>query len=873
MKNVSKLLSILLCLAMVIGLFTMAVSAAEPPVYTADFATIGKKTSYGTYDSTDGWNVANAQVQTHDDSTYANIEAGKYAAIINGKTTTVGSITSPSLAGGVASISFKYANFFNESNGVSVQITISGGTQDVTKTLTVANSSVTKGNAYEYTWNLSTDEMAKVNKNACTVTITNLSPSNSNSNKDRVAIWNLTVTAAEAVAATGVTGVTVNETASVQAGLSTTLTATVAPDNATNKKVTWSSSDETVATVSGGKVTGVKAGTATITVTTEDGSFTDTCAVTVTAAPTIAATPTAGNAYKFGLAQKTLNKYLWFSGEMDGNFLGTTENFAEAVDVIPVAVEGGWHISFVKDNETKYIEIYEYQAGSLAVHIADTPSTVHTWDATAKTFFAALADKTRFFGTYNSFDTISSSDTFRITGSNASAADVSQFIAHLYTTPVTGVTLDKTSQALVVGGTVELVATVAPDSATNKAVTWTSSDSTVAEVSAAGKVTAKKAGTATITVTTEDGGKSATCAITVSAAAVPATSVTLDKTTASLAVGADVTLAATVAPAGSTDTVAWTTSNAAVATVANGKITAVAPGTATITATAGSKSATCTVTVTAAVSKVELNKETASVVVESELDLSATVTANPDAADYKKVTWTTSDATIATVENGKVKALKTGTVTITATSVTDTTKKATCTVTVVSKPAANAGGLITSIEQLKTGTYVLVAGNGFAPATLDGTWLTAAEPTVSGTQIADTKNATWTLTVKDGKVSIKDSTGKYIAPKGGNNNGIKEGEYWWTVECVDGKFSFLGNGEDTVRLACNTESENKFRAYKNTTATGDYAEKYPSTFSVYAVGDTASSTGDAFEPMVIVLALAAVSALAVLALNKKKFSF
>ena len=61
-----------------------------------------------------------------------------------------------------------------------------------------------------------------------------------------------------------------------------TLTATVAPADATNKTVTWSSSDDTIATVADGVVTGVAAGTATITVTTQDGGFTDTAEITVT---------------------------------------------------------------------------------------------------------------------------------------------------------------------------------------------------------------------------------------------------------------------------------------------------------------------------------------------------------------------------------------------------------------------------------------------------------------------------------------------------------------------------------------------------------------------------------------------------------------
>ena len=83
-----------------------------------------------------------------------------------------------------------------------------------------------------------------------------------------------------------VTGVTLNkETASIVVGNDTTLVATIAPAGATDKAVTWTSNDTEKATVSSnGLVTGVGAGEATITVTTHDGSFTDTCTVTVVSA-------------------------------------------------------------------------------------------------------------------------------------------------------------------------------------------------------------------------------------------------------------------------------------------------------------------------------------------------------------------------------------------------------------------------------------------------------------------------------------------------------------------------------------------------------------------------------------------------------------
>ena len=82
--------------------------------------------------------------------------------------------------------------------------------------------------------------------------------------------------------------------------------------------------------------------------------------------------------------------------------------------------------------------------------------------------------------------------------------------------PVTGVTLDETELALYTGGSATLSATVTPENATNKSLTWSSDKPEVATVEN-GKVTAKAAGTATITVTTEDGSKTATCTVTVTA--------------------------------------------------------------------------------------------------------------------------------------------------------------------------------------------------------------------------------------------------------------------------------------------------------------------------------------------------------------------
>lgn len=172
---------------------------------------------------------------------------------------------------------------------------------------------------------------------------------------------------------------------------------------------------------------------------------------------------------------------------------------------------------------------------------------------------------------------------------------------------VTGVSLDKKELPLVVGQTQTLTATVAPDNATDKTVKWASSDAAVATVDSVGKVTAVAAGEATITVTATNGtddtsdDKIDSCKVKVSAAAVAVTGVTLSKTELDLIVGGSETLTATVAPTDATNkAVTWKSNKESVATVdANGKVTAVGVGEATITVTTtdGSKTADCTVKV------------------------------------------------------------------------------------------------------------------------------------------------------------------------------------------------------------------------------------------------------------------------------------
>ncbi|MCK9319828.1 Ig-like domain-containing protein, partial [Methanoculleus sp.] len=167
--------------------------------------------------------------------------------------------------------------------------------------------------------------------------------------------------------------------------------------------------------------------------------------------------------------------------------------------------------------------------------------------------------------------------------------------------PVTGITLDEEILTLQANGaTGTLVATIAPITATNKNVTWTSSAETYATVED-GVVTPLAIGGAIITATTEDGGFTDTCNIIVT---ISVNGVTLDQDTLSLIEGGEVgTLIATVTPIDAVITdVTWASSKEAVATVLNGVVTPLTAGTTTITATTvdGEFTDTCAVTVTGA---------------------------------------------------------------------------------------------------------------------------------------------------------------------------------------------------------------------------------------------------------------------------------
>ena len=149
---------------------------------------------------------------------------------------------------------------------------------------------------------------------------------------------------------------------------------------------------------------------------------------------------------------------------------------------------------------------------------------------------------------------------------------------------------------------------------------------------------------------------------------------------------------------------------------------------------------------------------------------------------------------------------------------------------------------VTSAADFTTGTYAMVVETGYAPGVLEGTWVTAVQPTIEGDTLTDAAGGVWTLTVTGNTVKITDSNLATIKPKGGNNNGIASGSYdWvWSFNEETGTFSFAGQGSDTVKFASNLGSENKFRGYKLSTLTGSYASEYKTEFTLYKVEASSS---------------------------------
>ena len=357
---------------------------------------------------------------------------------------------------------------------------------------------------------------------------------------------------------------------------------------------------------------------------------------------------------------------------------------------------------------------------------------------------------------------------------------------------VTSVTLNEKAINLDIRESKQLVATINPENATNKNVYWTSSNTDVAYVDSSGLVTGFDKGTAVIIVTTEDGNKVATCTVTVTDSSEPidpdqpnkvnVTDISLNINAMKLNINSSKQLLATINPENATNkNVYWVSTNPSVATVdSEGNVTAVGEGVAIIVVTTedGNRTAMCTITVTGSdnssedkinVAGVSLNANSIKLNKNDRKQLIATV--RPANATNKSVYWTSSNESVATVDNnGNVTAIGKGKATITVITV-DRNQMATCTVTVVDSNSTdpdNPNGDDTNNDNSDSDQTITKTISGLA-------WIDVNSDGIRESEEKFIPNMNIYLLDKDGNViqnTITDENGQY------KFDGVKKGKYY-----------------------------------------------------------------------------------------------
>ncbi len=532
-----------------------------------------------------------------------------------------------------------------------------------------------------------------------------------------------------------------------------TLSATVKPDNATDKTVTWTSSNAEIATVDNGKVTAVKEGT--VTITAKAGEKEATCKVNV-AKKTYAVESITLNKTELNLKKGESETLV--ATVLPENASDKTVTWSSS-DATIASVDQTGKVTAVKSGSVTITAKASDKTATCAVKVT-TPvesisldrnsvtleegksttlvATVNPADADEKTVSWSSSNSSVAIVENGVVAALSEGET-TITASAGGKSATCKVTVQKKVVPVSSVTLNKTTLSLVKGQSEMLTATVKPNDATDKTVTWSSSDVSVVTVDQNGKVTAIDGGTATIKAAS--GEESAECVVKVT---VPVESVTLDKTSIELKKGETINIVATVNPENASDkTVTWSSSDATVARVdQTGKVAAVKGGSVTITAKAGDKTATCAVKVTTPVESISLDRN--SVTLEEGQNTTLVATINPNDADEKTVNWSSSNSSVATVNNGVITALSEGETTITASA---GGKSATCKVTVQKKVVP-----VSSVTLNKT-TLSLLKGQSET--------LTA---TVNPDDATD-KAVTWSSS--DATIATVDQSGKVTAVNGG----------------------------------------------------------------------------------------------------------
>lgn len=500
-----------------------------------------------------------------------------------------------------------------------------------------------------------------------------------------------------------VTGISLSETTvELKLGETHQLTATVLPQNASNAEVTWYSDKESVATVSqSGLVTGVGPGETTVHAVTTDGGKMASCLVkvgtpvkgitlSVSSKTLYVGDPSLDISAALTPANATDKSLEWSSSDPEVASIAPGAALRAVIKplkpgktTITATTKDGGFTASCEVTVKRHVSGVSLNKASLTLYVGETESlaaTVAPEDA---------SDKSVVWSSGNS--AVASVSNGKVTANKPGSAVIKVVTNDLSKEAACTVTVKRHAESvelsqkeikLYLGENRSLTATVLPSDASDKNVTWSSSNPNVATVSTAGNVVSKSVGTTVITVKTADGGHQASCHVTVLEPVVYATSLTITPQALNMNIGESASLTLQMLPSNANEKLVWESDNESVARVVNGDITAVGVGVAKIMVkgkNVTSNAVTVTVIDKFAVTGVKLNESEKSIQVGDSFTLTATVL--PEDARDKTVTWSSDKESVATVKDGVVTAVSPGTAIIKVTAGAGAFS-ATCSVTV-----------------------------------------------------------------------------------------------------------------------------------------------------------------------------------------------
>jgi uncharacterized protein YjdB len=528
-------------------------------------------------------------------------------------------------------------------------------------------------------------------------------------------------------AAVPITGLALDKTTlNLTKGDTGTLTPSFTPADTTQTGITWTSSNTAIATVSGGTVTAVGGGTATITATSTADS-TKTAAVTVNVTVPLTGISLSPAAFEVGTGRTCALTVSYDPADTtQTGITWTSSNPAVAtvsdgtVTALAVGTATITATSTVDSTKTAQATATVFQTIPITGLTLDaTPINLTKGDTRKLTPSLAPVNTTDTGIAWSSSNpavaTVSDGTVTAVGGGTAtitatSTADSTKTAAVTVnvTVPLTGISLSPNPLDLGAGTTGTFTVNSDPADTTQTGVTWSSDDTAVATV-LNGTVTGLAAGSATITaISTADNSIAATATVNV---IIPLASLSLSPASLNLNRNQSATLTALYTPATTTQTgVTWSSSNTAIATVSSGTVTGLAAGTATITATSTANSgisAVCNVTVTAVVPVTGIHIPSGLTMGVGSTYLLSVISYDPPDTTQLGVSWSSSDDSVATVNaaTGEISALAAGTVTITAASTADPAITDDCALTV--QASFDGAGLSIVFEGLEDETITL----------------------------------------------------------------------------------------------------------------------------------------------------------------------